>query len=58
MKWGRARIAGRDTYVRFDGDRVQPLSNAPFAGGNPIGDAVALSDATLLAPVIPGAATK
>jgi 2-keto-4-pentenoate hydratase/2-oxohepta-3-ene-1,7-dioic acid hydratase in catechol pathway len=54
MRVCRYRLAGQERYGLVEGPEVRPLSAAPWSGGLPEGKAVALVDATLLAPVEPG----
>jgi 2-keto-4-pentenoate hydratase/2-oxohepta-3-ene-1,7-dioic acid hydratase in catechol pathway len=49
----RYRLRGLERYGVVEGDRVRPLSAAPWGGGLADGPAVALADVELLAPVEP-----
>jgi 2-keto-4-pentenoate hydratase/2-oxohepta-3-ene-1,7-dioic acid hydratase in catechol pathway len=53
MRICRFRRAGMERYGEVEGDRVRPLSAAPWAGGLADGAPVPLADVTLLAPVEP-----
>jgi 2-keto-4-pentenoate hydratase/2-oxohepta-3-ene-1,7-dioic acid hydratase in catechol pathway len=53
MRVCRFRQGGRDRYGTIEQALVRPLSAAPWAGGLPDGQPVALADVQLLAPVEP-----
>ena len=53
MRTCRFRHAGRERHGEVEGDRVRPLTAAPWLGGTPDGKPVPLSEVTLLAPVEP-----
>ncbi|WP_242396116.1 fumarylacetoacetate hydrolase family protein [Anaeromyxobacter oryzisoli] len=53
MRVCRYRRAGQERYGLVEGDRVRPLSAAPWAGGLADGAPVPLAEVTLLAPVEP-----
>ena len=53
MRTCRFRRAGRELYGVVEGLSVRALTAEPWAGGLPEGPAFALSDVTLLAPVLP-----
>ncbi len=53
MRVCRYRFRGHDRYGLVEGDRVKPLTAAPWSGGTPEGAAVPLADVRLLAPVEP-----
>lgn len=49
----RYRYQGTVGHGVLEGEQIQELDDAPFAGGRPTGSTVALSDVELLAPVAP-----
>ncbi len=53
MRTCRFRRVGRESYGLVEGLSVRALTAEPWAGGLPEGPAYALSDVTLLAPVVP-----
>ncbi len=53
MRTCRFRRGGRERYGLVEGLRVRALSAEPWAGGLPEGPAHALSEVTLVAPVLP-----
>ena len=53
MRWVRYESNGQPIYGIVEGDRVQPVTGAPFGDHERSGDAVALDSLKLLAPVIP-----
>ena len=50
----RFEHAGEIAYGQVEGDRVQALTGAPWAGGKPAGEAIDLDRVRLLAPSEPG----
>ena len=53
MRWVRYESNGQPVYGIVEGDRVQPVTGAPFGDHERSGDTVALDSLKLLAPVIP-----
>lgn len=53
-KWCRIELAGQPVYALVEGDEVKPIDAAPFDNWRRTGAALKLSDAKLLAPVVPG----
>ncbi len=49
-QYGRVLWGGQARFVRVAGDRLELLDAAPWAGGRPTGEAVALEQAELLVP--------
>jgi 2-keto-4-pentenoate hydratase/2-oxohepta-3-ene-1,7-dioic acid hydratase in catechol pathway len=49
----RFNLSGKTSFGRVEGDKIQPLSAAPWRGGTPAGDPVAASSVKLLFPVNP-----
>lgn len=52
-KYVRYAHRGETAYGLLEGERIRELDGAPFAGGKPTDETVALSDVALLAPVEP-----
>ncbi|MFV1987436.1 MAG: fumarylacetoacetate hydrolase family protein [Gemmatimonadota bacterium] len=53
-RYVRYETGGAASYGLVDGDRIHQLSGNPIDGATRTGTSLAMSDATLLAPVVPG----
>jgi len=53
-RYVRYEAGGETSYGVVEGEAVRELDGSPIAGGRPTGRTVAMSDARLLAPVVPG----
>ncbi|MDX1393922.1 MAG: fumarylacetoacetate hydrolase family protein [Gemmatimonadota bacterium] len=50
----RYEVDGQARHGEVEGDRIHQLSGDPIAGASRTGQSIALDDASLLAPVVPG----
>ncbi|MGH8800265.1 MAG: fumarylacetoacetate hydrolase family protein, partial [Casimicrobiaceae bacterium] len=53
-RWVRVNHKGRECFGTLDGDAMLVHSGSMFANAQPTGESIALADAMLLTPAVPG----